>query len=60
MLEFLRSLVVNEGVQHTQSNQGNQGNQINQDIQKNQVNQHFKTGNHCWFKGSSEQSKNQT
>jgi hypothetical protein len=42
MLEFLRSLVVNEGVQHTQ---GNQGTQEDQDIQENQGNQHFKTGN---------------
>jgi hypothetical protein len=55
MLEFLLSLVVNEGIQHTQ---GNQGNQVTQDIQKNQGNQHFKTGHQCWFKGSSEQSEN--
>jgi hypothetical protein len=47
MLEFLRSLVVNEGVQHTQGNQGTQEDQV---IQENQGNQHFKTGNHCWFK----------
>jgi hypothetical protein len=58
MLEFLLSLVVNEGIQHTQGNQGNQVTQVTQDIQKNQGNQHFKTGHHCWFKGSSEQSKN--
>jgi len=41
MLEFLRYLVVSEGVQHTQGNQGNQGNQ------------HFKTSNPSWIMRSS-------
>jgi hypothetical protein len=47
MLEFLRSLVVNEGVQHTQGNQGTQEDQDAQCIQENQGNQHFKIGNQC-------------
>jgi hypothetical protein len=42
MLEFLRSLVLNQEAQHTQ---GNQGTQEDQGIQENQGNQHFKTGN---------------
>jgi hypothetical protein len=49
MLEFLRSLALDEGAKHTQGNQGNQG---NQEDQINQGNQHFKTGIQTWFTGS--------
>ena len=41
MLEFLRSLVLNQEAQHTQ------GTQDDQVIQENQGNQHFKTGKQC-------------
>jgi hypothetical protein len=47
MLEFLRSLVLNQEAQHTQGNQGTQEDQDAQGIQENQGNQHFKTGNQC-------------
>jgi hypothetical protein len=51
MLEFLRSLVLNQEAQHTQGNQGIQEDQDAQGIQENQGNQHFKTGNPCRFNG---------
>jgi hypothetical protein len=47
MLEFLRSLVLNQEAQHTQGNQGTQEDQDAQVIQENQGNQHFKTVNQC-------------
>jgi hypothetical protein len=60
MLEFLRTLLLNQEAQHTQGNQGNQGTQEDQDaqgVQQDQGNQHFKTGNQCWFKRSCAQFK---
>jgi hypothetical protein len=48
MLEFLRSLVLNQEAQHAQ---GNQGTQDDQGIQEIQGNQHFKTGNPSTVQG---------
>jgi hypothetical protein len=45
MLEFLRSLVLNQEAQHAQGNQGTQDDQGIQGIKEIQGNQHFKTGN---------------
>jgi hypothetical protein len=40
-----------QGAQHSQGNQSTPEDQDVQGIQEKQDNQHFKTGNHCWFKG---------
>ena len=59
MLEFLRSLVLNQETQHTQGNQGTQEDQGAQGIQEDQGNQHFKTDNQCRFMGSCVKYKTQ-